>query len=111
MAPQTKGRVAPAPFLHSSSQLVECGVQLARRLACPKYGVVGFRKAEAHPGFWIATKARPLGFYAKGTEAAQLHSIAPDQCGFDLVENGIDDPFHVFVEQVRILLCDALHQL
>ena len=52
---------------------------------------------------WITTRPSWPRFHSKCPEAAQLHSIASGEGGFDLMKNGIDDLFSVLVVQMRIL--------
>jgi hypothetical protein len=87
---------------------VECSAQGASRgavkpsfhlLACSEHGMKCFGEADRGPGFGIASKARRQGFYGKCSEPAHFHSITPDQCGFDLVEDGIDRLFDVLGEK------------
>ena len=68
---------------------------------------MSFRDADNDPSFWIVTTPGLSDLYAKSTEAAQLHSITPDQCRFDFIKDGIDYLFNVLVVQMQIVLCDA----
>jgi hypothetical protein len=54
---------------------------------------------------------RGPGLEDEYAEVAQLHSISPDQGSFDLVKKCLDRPFNIPCVQMRILPCDAQHQL
>src|SRR5262249_23293401 len=54
----------------------------------------------------VASFARRPALHREGPEATQLHAIAVRQGIGDLVEDGVDDVFHVALVQVRILRRD-----
>src|SRR5262249_35790428 len=59
----------------------------------------------------VAPFARRTALHREGPEATQLHAIAVRQGIGDLVEDGVDDVFHVALVQVRILRRDPLNEL
>jgi hypothetical protein len=79
--------------------------------AYPERRMMGLWNTDFGPSLGITPHPSRPGLYSEYPEAAQLHAITPDQSGFDLAENGIDGLFNVPVVQMRILLCDAHHQL
>jgi hypothetical protein len=79
---------AVKPFVHPSGR--------------PECRMLRFRDADPGAIFWVATRPCPSGLCEKGTEPAQPHSIAPDQCRGDLVENGVDGLFNILREPVQI---------
>jgi hypothetical protein len=79
--------------------------------AYPERRMMGLWDIDFGPGLGVTPQPSRPSLYSEYPKAAQLHPIAPDQCGFDLAENGIDGLFNVPAVQMRILFCDAHHQL
>jgi hypothetical protein len=79
--------------------------------AYPEGRMMGLGDGDFGSGLGITPHPSRPGLYSEYPEAAQFHAIAPDQCGFDLAENHIDGLFNVPVVKMRILPCDAQHQL